>query len=90
MNNSKTPCIQQISSNTRSNLTERWDNLIKKSFFGDYANTYFTSISHSYSGENVSETVGRIHVFISQTGNNHPEVGARQAGKMVISSFSLN
>ena len=26
-----------------------------------------------------------FHVFITQTGNNHPEIGARHAGKMVIS-----
>ena len=45
--------------------------------------TYFTSISHLKSGKNFSETLSKIHVFITQTGNNHPEIGTRHAGKMV-------
>ena len=31
--------------------------------------------------------MGKIHVFITQPGNNDPEIGASHAGKMVISSF---
>ena len=54
---------------------------------GNYAKTYFTSISHPERGENFSETLSKIHVFITQTGKNHPEIGGRHAGKMIISSF---
>ena len=34
-----------------------------------------------------SETLSKIHVFITQTGNNHPEIGRKHAGKMIVSSF---
>ena len=34
----------------------------------------------------VPATLGKIHVFITQSGNNHPEIGAKHAGKIVISS----
>ena len=38
-------------------------------------------------GKHFSETLGKIHVLITQTRNNHHEIAARHAGKMVISSF---
>ena len=53
----------------------------------NYAKTYFTFISQPQSGKNFLETWSKIHVFITQTGNNNPEIRARYAGKMVISSF---
>ena len=43
--------------------------------------TYFTSISHPYRGENSSETLSKIHVFITQTGNNYPEIGTGTLGR---------
>ena len=43
--------------------------------------TYFTSISHPYRGENSSETLSKIHVFIAQTGNNYPEIGTGTLGR---------
>ena len=98
MNYSKILCIQQISSYTwwekghtvksyKKKLINHKIILSSSWKMRNYAKTYFTSISYPWSSEHFSKTLGKIHVFISQTVKNHPIKGTRHAEKMVISSF---